>query len=255
MVGMGVAMSLSAVAQPMAPLEPPAVLPQWVLAGEIHDAPAGHAARLAWLTRHWQAGWRPVVVMEQFDQVDQAALSAAQAACQEAPDPAGCVLSRVGTDAGWPWDLYRPLLTAVMTYRLPLVAGNLSRAEAMALARGQRPVPEAVQRVPAAWRAAVTASVAQAHAGHLPADWVPRFATAQLARDAALADAMRAQGARSVLLIAGNGHVRRDQGVPRWLGSGYSIGAVPAGSVNASLGQSFDAVWVFAESVSESERP
>ena len=52
-----------------------------------------------------------------------------------------------------------------------------------------------------------------------PAMWL-RMARAQLARDAVMADVLRrASGAGGVVLLAGNGHVRRDIGVPRWLGA------------------------------------
>ena len=48
----------------------------------------------------------------------------------------------------------------------------------------------------------------------------PRMARAQFARDAVMADVLR-RSARSsgVVLLAGNGHVRRDIGVPHWLGT------------------------------------
>jgi uncharacterized iron-regulated protein len=40
---------------------------------------------------------------------------------------------------------------------------------------------------------------------------------AQIARDIWMAKLVRAQQPRDVVLIAGNGHVRKDVGVPRWL--------------------------------------
>jgi hypothetical protein len=38
---------------------------------------------------------------------------------------------------------------------------------------------------------------------------------------AATSECRGGQGARGVVLLAGNGHVRRDIGVPRWLGDGW----------------------------------
>jgi uncharacterized iron-regulated protein len=43
------------------------------------------------------------------------------------------------------------------------------------------------------------------------------MAQAQMARDAAMADLLRRHAARGIVLLAGNGHVRRDIGVARWL--------------------------------------
>ena len=48
----------------------------------------------------------------------------------------------------------------------------------------------------------------------------PRMAQAQFARDAVMAEVLRRSAPQGggVVLLAGNGHVRRDIGVPRWLG-------------------------------------
>jgi uncharacterized iron-regulated protein len=43
------------------------------------------------------------------------------------------------------------------------------------------------------------------------------MARAQIARDIVLASSLRPQLARGVVLLTGNGHVRRDIGVPFWL--------------------------------------
>jgi uncharacterized iron-regulated protein len=45
------------------------------------------------------------------------------------------------------------------------------------------------------------------------------MAHAQLARDGVMAKVLRTRAAAGgVVLLAGNGHVRRDMGVPHWLG-------------------------------------
>ena len=43
------------------------------------------------------------------------------------------------------------------------------------------------------------------------------MAKAQIARDVVMAETMRAYAATGVVLIAGNGHVRKDIAVPYWL--------------------------------------
>ena len=43
------------------------------------------------------------------------------------------------------------------------------------------------------------------------------MAQAQFARDAVMADVLRQHAQRGAVLLAGNGHVRRDLGVSRWL--------------------------------------
>jgi uncharacterized iron-regulated protein len=46
---------------------------------------------------------------------------------------------------------------------------------------------------------------------------LPGMVNAQVARDIWMAKLIRQQQPRDVVLIAGNGHVRKDIGVPRWL--------------------------------------
>ena len=61
---------------------------------------------------------------------------------------------------------------------------------------------------------AIEAAVREGHCGKLPERVVPRMAAAQRARDAVIADALVARAPAGAVLIAGNGHVRRDLGVP-----------------------------------------
>jgi uncharacterized iron-regulated protein len=44
------------------------------------------------------------------------------------------------------------------------------------------------------------------------------MARAQIARDRTLAEAIAPYAARGVVLLTGNGHARKDMGVPHWLG-------------------------------------
>jgi uncharacterized iron-regulated protein len=75
------------------------------------------------------------------------------------------------------------------------------------------------------------------------------MARAQIARDIVLAQALSPYASRGVVLIAGNGHVRRDIGAPLWLstaarGSLLSVGILERDtdeSTNVTSGQ-FDRV-------------
>ena len=193
--------------------------PLWLM-GELHDSPAGHAARLADLQRRVQAGWRPVLVLEVFDRERQAELDAARLAC---PD-AACLVQRAG-GPGWDWVLVQPLLQLAIDHRLPLVAANVSRADASRVVKEglSAVLPETLLRE-AGWpqalegvMAAQQQAVDQGHCGLLPASMLPRMVQAQVARDLWMAHALRQHAAQGAVLIAGNGHVRRDAGVPYWL--------------------------------------
>ncbi len=70
------------------------------------------------------------------------------------------------------------------------------------------------------------------------------MAQAQFARDAVMADVLRRHSQRGAVLLAGNGHVRRDLGVPRWLGAEparvFTLGLVEQGDTQTPPG-AFDA--------------
>jgi len=67
------------------------------------------------------------------------------------------------------------------------------------------------------WQAAQEREIDSGHCHALPPGLWPGLARGQFARDAAMAYLLRQRGAPGALLWAGNGHVRRDLGVPRWL--------------------------------------
>ncbi|RXZ44546.1 ChaN family lipoprotein [Crenobacter cavernae] len=196
-----------------------------VLLGEVHDNADGHRLRLEALARAVEAGWRPAIALEQFDRERQADLDAALKTCGEDAD---CViragLGGGGTEpSGWNWDFYRPVVALALRYDLRILAANLSRADALRVMReGFAPVlgmglAARLAAVPQDLAAGQRREVEIGHCGKLPASVVPRMVDAQVARDAFMAEVVDANAARGVVLLAGNGHVRRDLGVPRWL--------------------------------------
>jgi uncharacterized iron-regulated protein len=195
---------------------------QVLLLGEVHDNMAGHAARVDLLRARIEAGWRPVIAMEQFDSGQQAALDAAMRDCVDA----GCVVAKVApAKSGWTWPYYTPVIALAMQYKLPLRAANLSRADASKIVKGGFAAalpPELIARyqldaLPASLLAAQETEVRDSHCGALPEAMVAPMAKAQIARDVVMAETMRTHAATGVVLIAGNGHVRNDIAVPFWL--------------------------------------
>ena len=207
----------------------PASAPRVLLMGEVHDSAAGHAARAALLRNEVEAGWRPVIAMEQFDTDQQAALDTAMREC---PD-ADCVVARVvSAKSSWTWGYYKPVITLALQYGLPIRAANLSRADASKIVKGSfaDALPAdliaryRLDALPAEVLGAQEAEVRDSHCGMLPASMVAPLAKAQIARDVVMAEAMRGHAGTGVVLIAGNGHVRKDIAVPYWLRRG---GIVP----------------------------
>ena len=71
--------------------------------------------------------------------------------------------------------------------------------------------------LPADFRRKHETAIAIGHCNLLPADALPARARAQMARDIVMARSIRPYIERGVVLLAGNGHVRRDIGVAFWL--------------------------------------
>lgn len=193
-----------------------------LLLGETHDNAEGHRMRAALLRERIEAGWRPAIAMEQFDTDQQAALDAAMASCADAD----CVVAKVApAKSSWTWPYYTEVIALALQYKLPLRAANLSRADASKLVKGgfAAAVPDALvaryalATLPAPLLAAQETEVRDSHCGMLPESMVSPMAKAQIARDVVMAETMRTHAAGGVVLIAGNGHVRGDIGVPYWL--------------------------------------
>ena len=201
--------------------EPVTDNPQVLLLGEVHDNPDGHKLRYQQLFRRVEAGWRPAIAMEQFDRENQSLLNKAQQDCRDAQ----CVIL-VMAGPRWDWDQYRPIIDLALRYNLPLIAANLSRKDASLVVRDgvassfdEKTVAEyrLKEALPADIVKGQEKEIVAGHCNMLPDMMVPGMINAQVARDIWMAKLLRAQQPRDVVLIAGNGHVRKDYGVPRWL--------------------------------------
>ena len=206
----GLCLALSAAAEPAI-----------YLLGEIHDNPEGHAQRFEKIAEIVRAAPQPVIAMEQFDREKQAALSAAQ---QECPD-AACVIAKAGTK-GWEWDFYKPVIDLALSQRIPLLAANVSPQDArMVMRDGLNAALNATLRnafgldagLPTEVDGIQREAVFQGHCRMVPKAALGGMVLAQVARDVWMAHVLREHPQSTVLLLAGNGHVRKDAGVYHWL--------------------------------------
>jgi uncharacterized iron-regulated protein len=205
-----------------------------VLLGEIHDNTAQHALRAAALRQLLAAGARPALAFEQFDRERQPDIDRAR---RERPGDADHLIAQAKGEAGWRWESYRPFVALALEYDLPIVAANLSRGDAMRAAVDGFPAVfdrQTIQELgldalPADFRRRHEEAIAAGHCDRLPADMVPARARAQMARDIVMARSIRRYADRGVVLLAGNGHVRRDIGVPFWLPPATAQGAISIG--------------------------
>jgi uncharacterized iron-regulated protein len=194
-----------------------------VLLGEVHDNASHHALRAQALARLVGSGARPAIAFEQLDRERQADVERAR---RERPRDADWLIAQAaGPRSGWDWPQYRPFVQLALDHDLPIVAANLSRADASRVVReGFGAVFDTRTRaslgldaLPEPLLAAHRREVADGHCGLMPAAMLAPMAQAQIARDAVLAASIAPHASRGVVLLTGNGHARRDLGVPRWL--------------------------------------
>ena len=204
------------------------------LLGEVHDNPDHHAIQLDQLRRLADSGLTPVVAFEQFDRDHDAALQERLAGGKVTAED---VASAVRFDrSGWNWDFYRPLVEIALRHGMPLRAANLSSSatarivkEGLQMLGAERMAALKLENVWSVERErALRREIFEGHCAALPEQSVARMAAAQRARDATLAEALLASGPDGAVLIAGNGHVRRDLAVPLYLR--------PAGDATCAIG-------------------
>lgn len=187
-----------------------------VILGEVHDNPGHHQ-----LQAQAVAALRPVAMVFEMLTAEQA--STIRDDLRSDPEH----LAEVWSNSGWPdFAMYSPILTAapeaqVFGAALPREAARAALSSGIAASFGPEaeaygltvPLPESVQ-------AARLVEQAEAHCNALPEELLPGMVDLQRLRDAMLARAaLAALDARGgpVVVITGNGHARRDGGVPEVL--------------------------------------
>ena len=180
-----------------------------VLLGELHDNARHHALRARLIARF--AGKQTTVVAEHL------------------PAPARVTfhhalrddLESAGFDTkGWGWPLHEPLFDAIRVQGLPLVGGNLPKGFSKQLMmKGETALPsvlaDAYRKSPlsSAAQGRLDSDLVDGHCGKLPEKYVPPMRLVQRATDLSMAEMLLEH--RPSVLVAGNGHVRKDYGVPQ----------------------------------------
>ena len=196
-----------------------------VVLGEVHDNPDHHLLQAREVRAMTAAGRRPALVFEMLDTPIQEKLDAALAGSGATAETVAAAVD--WTSSGWlDFSLYRPVFEAGLAARLPLVAANLPRATLRQMMKmGLEALPEELRgwlaRAPEPTPAELDQlrrEMAEEHCGELPEAMLRPLVLAQRARDAQLA-LRTSQAARQggAILVAGDGHARRDRGVPAWL--------------------------------------
>ena len=177
-----------------------------LLLGEQHDAPAHQ--QLQRQTVQWLAA-RGALAALALEMAEQGRSTAGLPRDASEADVQHALAWR---DAGWPWQTYRPVVMAAVRAGVPVLGANLPAA------RQREAMRDATldARLPPAALAEQQQRMRDGHCGLLPESQIGPMTRVQIARDIAMADTVRAarQPGRTVLLVAGNGHVHRALGVP-----------------------------------------
>jgi uncharacterized iron-regulated protein len=194
--------------------------------GEQHDN-ADHHRLEASLLAAASTTRRPAVVFEMLDVDDQPAVDRAMAAHPADPDAIAAAVD--WAHSGWPpWALYRPVFAVAAQRGLPILGGGLDRELAHRVAHAGTAAlpPELVRRfaldspLDSAAATSLRDEMRDAHCGMLPESMLDAMALIQRARDAELAQKITEAPSDGAVLVAGNGHVRADRGVPHALSQG-----------------------------------
>jgi uncharacterized iron-regulated protein len=207
-----------------------------LLLGEQHDAPEHQQLQRTLVQTLAARGQLAAVVMEMAE-----AGRDTRALARNADE--SVVRAALGWDEqhGWPWPTYGPVVMAAVRAGVPVFGGNLPRSR-MREAMGDATLDASVAApVLEQQREAIRTG----HCDLLPDSQLTPMARIQLARDRSLAQVAMAQVAadRTVLLIAGNGHVRSDLGVPLHLTADQAHRVVVARAGQAGAGVPADAHW------------
>ena len=193
-----------------------------ILLGEQHDAPEHH--RLERATVQWLAarGDLAALVLEMAEQGHGTTGLPRDASAAQVRD------ALAWDGGGWPWADYGPVVMAAVRAGVPVLGANLPRAQMRA---AMQDTTLDARLPPAAW-AEQQSRIREGHCGLLPESQIIPMTRVQIARDIAMADtvARAVQPGRTVLLVAGNGHVQRGLGVPMHLPPSVTVKVISAQS-------------------------
>ena len=217
-----------------------------ILLGELHDDPTHPPLQQALVQTLVARGRLSALVLEMAEQ--GRSTQGLPADANEAAVQAALAWS----DIAWPWQRYGPSVMAAVAAGVPVLGGNLPRSQM----RTVMTQPDWDRLLDAAALATVGERIREGHCGLLPETQVPGMVRIQLARDWTMAStiisAWRHGG--TVLLLAGNEHVRTDVGVPRhlkqlptpWPTDTAPVATVqmrPLSQAEAAMPHARDAIW------------
>jgi uncharacterized iron-regulated protein len=210
-----------------------------LLLGEQHDAPEHQRIHQQVVQALAAQGQLAALVLEMANQGGSTRGLSPQASEAE-------IQSALRWDErAWPWAAYGPAALSAVRAGVPVLGANLPRDALRATMRDT----SLDQRLPGAALAEQQQRIRSGHCDLLPESQIAPMTRMQIARDRAMAQTITeaAQAGRTVLLLAGHGHVTPALGVPQHLPPGFKAKTVllqaSQGDTATETGAKFDLVW------------
>lgn len=183
----------------------------YILLGEFHDNASHHQLRGDLILRLNQS--KQTVVVEYLLAGKEVQFS-------------GSTLESLHTagfnSKAWPWLIYGPLFEQLRISQRPIVGSNLDRSISKAIFSGENnPIPSSLKvdyqksSLSAPAMAALEQDLIEGHCGKLPPAYLKPMMLVQRLTDISMARVLLERS--SGILLAGNGHIRKDYGVPQVL--------------------------------------
>lgn len=222
---------------------------RFVLLGEVHDNPDHHLWQ-AWAIRTISK-LRGSRIVEGAPQIDIIAMEMVRTDQNKALDkfygrdvavprprkPRDFARMLKWSKSGWPdFEIYAPIIKQALYEQLVIVPASVSRSFSrrlskegeVALSNGEAERLGLATPLAASLNKDLETEILDSHCGLIPQSAIPRMSFIQRFRDATMADSLLSVATgKGGILIAGNGHVRRDRGVPWYL----EQRGVPANSI------------------------
>ncbi len=216
-----------------------AVLPaDVILLGEQHDVPAHHEIKQQVVALLAARGVLAAVALEMADSGVSTASLKPSATEQQVRN------ALKWSDKAWPWADYGPAIMTAVRAEVPVVGANLPReqmrssmSDSQLDAKLSGPALKAQQQ-----------GIRIGHCNLLPESQIAPMTRIQISRDITMAHTVHqaAVAGKTVLLLAGNGHVDRQLGVPQHLPIDLKVRAIHLRAGDArpdEKADAFDAVW------------
>lgn len=199
---------------------------EFVLIGERHDNRDHHRLQARIVRSLQRDARKPRAVAFEMVGADRQ-LEVVEYLAAHPGDATGLGAAVNWPSSGWPdWALYEPIARAALANGAQIVAADLDEEQKRAVfGQGAQALRTSFVRrtgldrdFPAALTSALQDELHHAHCGQASPEVLSGMYQVQRARDAMMADRLAAaSGKAGGILIAGNGHVRNDRGVPWYL--------------------------------------